>query len=359
MNNIEEKYKLNLLDSNIIKAFAVVFLLMHHLFYTAETYTKYNISDVYISNEMLLELGVFSKVCLALFVFISGYGLNLSYKKTKDIRKKVADKILDLFIKFWFVFIIVAIISLVLPKEISGEHNVLTVYFNYGVFPGLYYVALDMLCLSTLFGTPSLNLTWWWMPTAFSIFVVVAIFREKVKTFGFSFYIFSVFALMISGLSNMSSMYLLPTLILGMLFSEFNYFDRLAQILRNNNILIVFVSCIFVCCIYTGRRIIPGIVLYDSLFPIPICFIVKCVFEKIPYIKNFLNSVGRLSMYIFLTHTFIKSYWFPKFIYSWKDPIIIFVVLFILTYIVSFLIDFLYGTINRKYNIKKCISKLI
>ena len=49
-------------------------MLIHHLFYTEDSRLLYD--DLVIHGHGLVhELGIFGNVCVAIFVFISGYGL--------------------------------------------------------------------------------------------------------------------------------------------------------------------------------------------------------------------------------------------------------------------------------------------
>lgn len=67
--------QLSLKDTNVLKGVALLLLLWHHLFYKENGLYD----DLYIAGHGLVnELSIVSKVCVAIFVFLSGYGWNCS-----------------------------------------------------------------------------------------------------------------------------------------------------------------------------------------------------------------------------------------------------------------------------------------
>ena len=68
MNN--KIMKLTVQDSNVLKGIAILIMLWHHLFLRPE----YN--DIVIHGHSIAqEIAIMCKVCVAIFVFVSGYGL--------------------------------------------------------------------------------------------------------------------------------------------------------------------------------------------------------------------------------------------------------------------------------------------
>lgn len=69
-------------QTNIAKGVAVLLLLWHHLFYNdPKNYGKF-ISVLNINNVPIeCLIAILCKICVAIFVFLSGYGLFRSYEK--------------------------------------------------------------------------------------------------------------------------------------------------------------------------------------------------------------------------------------------------------------------------------------
>lgn len=61
----------------ILKGWGILLMLLHHLFYSEELRPLYD--DVTIHGVGIVnQLGIISKLCVAVFVFASGYGLVIS-----------------------------------------------------------------------------------------------------------------------------------------------------------------------------------------------------------------------------------------------------------------------------------------
>lgn len=68
MNKID--YRISLNETNAIKGIAIIAMLVHHLFYEHPEY-----------GESTYQLALIGKVCVAMFLFLSGYGLSVQYSK--------------------------------------------------------------------------------------------------------------------------------------------------------------------------------------------------------------------------------------------------------------------------------------
>lgn len=67
------QWNLSLSDTNALKGIALILLLCHHLFYIQDG--SYNDILVFGKYPLVQEFGLACKVCVAIFVFLSGYGL--------------------------------------------------------------------------------------------------------------------------------------------------------------------------------------------------------------------------------------------------------------------------------------------
>ena len=163
----QEKVLFDKRQTNIAKGIALLLLLWHHLFYNNPEYYSRFISLFPIKGiPMECFIADFCKVCVAIFLFLSGYGLFKSYStylnkntiKGKVPIKVVVKYIYKHFIKllsdYWFIYIIFV------PLGLFFGHSVL-VYF--GINP-IYYIA-DFLGLSYLLFeyNATMNATWWFM----------------------------------------------------------------------------------------------------------------------------------------------------------------------------------------------------
>lgn len=86
-----------------IKGIAIILMLFHHLFRIPDLYKGYEIIWFPLSENLVVSLADMSKICVALFVFISGYGMALKMKKSAKV--KFADQLINLISRFILLFI--------------------------------------------------------------------------------------------------------------------------------------------------------------------------------------------------------------------------------------------------------------
>ena len=92
-------------DSTSIKGIAILFMLWHHLFLNTMAF-----------GALTHSLAVIFKVCVALFLFVSGYGLTKQFGglEKRNIRTTVQfwlRRFINFFLPFWFCFILVTMVG--------------------------------------------------------------------------------------------------------------------------------------------------------------------------------------------------------------------------------------------------------
>ena len=92
-------------DTAGIKGIAILFMLWHHLFLRTMEY-----------GALTQSLAVVFKVCVALFLFVSGYGLTKQYSglEKRNVRTTIQfllRRFINFFLPFWFCFALVALIG--------------------------------------------------------------------------------------------------------------------------------------------------------------------------------------------------------------------------------------------------------
>lgn len=73
-------------ETNVCKGFAILLMFVHHLFSRPEVYADYSIRYFPFSYKTIISIALLGKVCVAIFVFLSAYGITVqSNKKDKNI----------------------------------------------------------------------------------------------------------------------------------------------------------------------------------------------------------------------------------------------------------------------------------
>lgn len=317
-------------DSLALKGIALLFLLGHHLFYLNDG--RYDDIPLWKGHYLVQEIGIMSKVCVALFVFLSGYGLAVVAQKNGGVprvKEFYIRRFKKLFLNYWFIWIVFVPIS----------------YFYFGrTFQDAYqnnivgHFVADVLGLHALIfkDVYCYNPTWWF----YSCIIVL----------------YLIFPLMYKMLKKDLQTLLLLTFIISFLPIPFIS-------------VVKFYIVAFVLGMYIATKIPPSnstwfaimlVVLYAAArnvnaYPLMIdCLLVLLVVQVYSLIKwpksvvTVMVFLGKHSMNIFLFHTFIYYYWFRDFIYTSRNPIIIFLTLLVICIPISMLLEWV-----KKYTIYK------
>lgn len=92
-------------DTASIKGIAILLMLWHHLFLGAPEF-----------GTTIHSLAIVSKVCVALFLFVSGYGLTKQYngleqRTLESTVKMLGRRFINFFFQYWFCFFLVVLIG--------------------------------------------------------------------------------------------------------------------------------------------------------------------------------------------------------------------------------------------------------
>ena len=79
----------------------------------------------------------------------------------------------------------------------------------------------------------------------------------------------------------------------------------------------------------------------ETIGVVCICMLECTIISRIPVVRSVLSYVGKHSMNMFLTHTFVFEFWFREFTFSFRYPLLILTVLVIDTLLISVVIEWL------------------
>ncbi len=372
---------LSLKESNSLKGIALILLLIHHLFYIQ----KGQYDDVYIGNYGIINiLGIICKVCVAIFVFLSGYGLGVGIAANGklDIKKFYIRRFTKLFLNYWFIWLLFVPIGIFLfgrsLDSVYGEGT-------QGIICGI----LDFLGLLNTTGKYGYNPTWWFYSCIILLYLIFPFITCTVSRYPKSIwmFVFAGIAIVKVPLAYVGPIryYLLP-FVLGLLLSNkltFNVFQkqynnstvtntssnihvtdttdmlssgvkytqgsRISPYLRNilsslfggslsiGGIIVMTMLLVTACII---RLSIPYALLWDTLVALIIVLLFKSS-QRLIKTHGSLAFLGKHSFNIFLFHTFIYYLYFPFAIYWSRNPFIIFVSLLLSSIALSVGIEWL------------------
>lgn len=92
-------------DTKLIKGAAVLLMLMHHLWGFPERIAGGELRTLFsvFGKSFILYVGVFGKICMSLFFFVSGYGM---YKSSQNGEFNLLNKLKGLYLSYWKIFVI-------------------------------------------------------------------------------------------------------------------------------------------------------------------------------------------------------------------------------------------------------------
>lgn len=319
-------------ESTILKGLGIIMMFIHHLFYDTTTLFTENVSTWVFSPDLLVRVSAFCKSCVAIFVFISSYGITKSLPEATNIKIYIRKRYIKLIFPFLFVYLIAAIVAL-----ISGDWNI---YYPGNWISNIYYCVTDALGLANLFGTPTLNGTWWYMSYAIFIIVFVPILNiitQKIGSLGIL--LLGIFIPVYMGVSDIDPFrWYMMTLILGMLTAKHNIYEKIKRLPTSAQAVLFLLGF---CGIFAFECVRWNLGLYwiseaciATLFPI-----ISLAIAQIHLVREIILYIGKHSMNLFLTHSFIYYYYCRSFIYMWKYPLFIFFALLIISVILSVILE--------------------
>ena len=340
MIDSKAEYRISPNETNVIKGIAICAMLWHHLFLGYREY-----------GEMTFKLALTCKACVALFVFLSGYGMAMQYKKQFDEeinqknKRHVFDRILFLlrryakfYMNYWVVFVITVPFGvLIFGRSLADAYGSESLIWH--------HLISDFFGIA---GLESYNVTWWfnrliiilWLlfPLLYwtmysklvSVWMLVFLYCDPGSLLhrftdlspGFTTYLF-IFAFGIFLAENTET--------LDKALNKINQHVILAAAIVVT-ISLLYMRNHYVLSFFLGIKGDPFIAVFLSLAVVSIC---RLTHRKM----SALAFAGKHSMNMYLVHTFVCSYFFHDFIYGFKYPILIFAVLLMISLQLSIVVE--------------------
>lgn len=320
-------------NTDSAKGVAILFMLFYHLF-TNEAYvgTPAKIPAAPFDTVFFM-IARFGNICVSVFVFLTAFGISKGIFEEagltlKDAYNKAAGRFGKLMLNFFIFYVSVQAVwfwcfdySSLYDRSLRGVVSVL----------------LDATGLSDFFGTPTLNMTWWYMTIAYSLIFVIPALAFLVKKTGPAIMLAAVFIPYIFLPDNAAygefARYF-PVCMAGIVTAYTNLLDKI--LLNKLPLWLKWLIGIFILAATVVLRQNPFVYEYlymviDTLAAFAVVIFGGLLLDTVPIIKNVLEFIGKNSMHIFFVHTFFYLILWRDFVYSFKYPILIFLVLLALS----------------------------
>lgn len=159
-------------ESNALKGIALLLLLWHHLFYIQNGLYD----DVYIAGHGLVKsFGIVCKVCVSLFVFLSGYGVTASAARHSivDWKRFFVHRYTKLYLNYWLIWVLFVPVG-VFCLDLGFEK----VYGKDFILP----LISDFTGTLNLFGKYGYNPTWWFYSCIIVLYALFPLIFMSLKS---------------------------------------------------------------------------------------------------------------------------------------------------------------------------------
>lgn len=327
-----------------MKGIAIIILLFHHCFLNAQRWatvpyeklatTKgwgyYPISFAPFSSHTIQYLASFSKICVAMFVFMTGYGMWVSYesqKKKTTMSNYIKKRMVTLMTGFLIIFVVTEILAIPTGRfiEVYGHD-----------FRSVVYMIIDALGLAKLLGTPLFCLTWWYMSLAIVLIMIFPFVHSIMEKYQWVMVVASIIVPRACGFGQSTDLFrYLLAYTLGMYFAQHDLLARIKEKFMEQNVagklLSLIVSLIGLAVIikcrqnaWIGWKYLDFWDGFAAMYMIVISYI---YILNGKWIVKGLGFLGKHSMNIFLIHSFYRDVFFHEFTYSfyyaWLDYIVL------------------------------------
>ena len=327
-----------------MKGIAIIILLFHHCFLNAQRWatvpyeklatTKgwgyYPISFAPFSSHTIQYLASFSKICVAMFVFMTGYGMWVSYesqKKKTTMSNYIKKRMVTLMTGFLIIFVVTEILAIPTGRfiEVYGHD-----------FRSVVYMIIDALGLAKLLGTPLFCLTWWYMSLAIVLIMIFPFVHSIMEKYQWIVVVASIIVPRACGFGQSTDLFrYLLAYTLGMYFAQHDLLARIKEKFMEQNVagklLSLIVSLIGLAVIIKCRQNAwigwKYLDFWDGFAAMYVIVLSYIYILNGKWIVKGLGFLGKHSMNIFLIHSFYRDVFFHEFTYSfyyaWLDYIVL------------------------------------
>lgn len=281
-----ESFSLSLKDTNVLKGIGLLLLLCHHLFYVQ----KGLYDDIHLAggHYLVQDIGIWCKVCVAIFVFLSGYGLTVGAMNTegvKDVKHFYWHRFSKLLMNYWFIWL------LFVPISVIVFGRTFTDAYQTNIIPKFF---LDFFGVINCFGWYGYNATWWFYSC---IIVLYFAFPWLYKMMDNNLWVLvaSIVAIYFIPIPQILSIRIyFACFVMGMLLCRYKESVKITPILWISLFAILSVE----------RFVAKDVILFDSVLTLSLVMAYKSI--KLPtFISKSLEFIGKHSMNIFLLHLYI------------------------------------------------------
>lgn len=326
----------------ILKGILIFMLLFHHLFFP-DKLEEYAVNTFIHDPFTLLSVVTWCKICVAGFCFITAYGvtkkfMEMPHKNLGGFAEIAVIRLIKLEMTVWFIYILAA-----LYKRVFLSRPLLD-YENGSIAAKIIYALFDAVGLAEYAGTPTINVTWWYL----SLFILLIVSMPLIYClYSKCRYVLLGPAILLPAVifAKTDILYseLLPVAFIGTAFAYENIFEKIGKWNSAKGKLslrkLILLAALILCGWFSFElnRYVNYSISWMLVFFLPL--LVQEYIGRIPVLSHILKFIGTQTTNIFLIHTFIYYYFYTDVIYSLGDSWKIYLTTFLLSLTTSLIIE--------------------
>lgn len=291
-------------DTLFLKGIALVLLLVHHLFYEQTgLYADF--------GGVVHKIGLFSKLCVAIFVFLSGYGIVKSARGEIQAKLFYVKGFTKLYLNYWLMWILFVIPGVVWLGR--------TLQSAYGCEEVGVKLLIDLWGFADSAGFASYNITWWFYSCILLLYALAPLLYRL--TGKYPLWVLGVAALFMEFYTPRllfgSIRYYLFPFVLGMVCAHNDWISGLTEQTKRHPAVAaaLFVVLILIRCL-VGLK-------FDSVVTLALAAVMVAWSWNRGVVGSLFRFFGEHSFNIFLFHTFIYYYYLEEWVFWSSNPLVI------------------------------------
>lgn len=325
-------------ETFVLKGFAILIMLFLHLFLNINRVNE--LDNLILIKDIPLSywLTRFTCICVSLYMFLSGYGLYIVFKRKTPMHN--LKRIGFLYLNVLLVAIVFLPLSFFFPS-LGWNFDALTVFYNLsGFYPynaeWWFLFPWALVCLVSRYILFFLDSHKTWLVLLISCILYLGV-RLFIHQYGEGRLVVPP----MRWLHELGQFFVLSfSFLLGASCAKHGILTYVQQLAKDSKFVSLCSVILFLLIVYIRIFYIP-IGLFEPFIAVMFCCVIV-MNNRFRWLDKILIGLGRESTNMWLIHTFFCYYYFHDFIYSFRFPILIYLTLIIVSYVSARIMTFLY-----------------
>lgn len=353
-------------NTAVMKGIAIILMLAHHLWGFPERIAGGELKYFFniFGQSSISYIGVFGRICVSIFLFLSGYGL---YRSSRKNGFDLIGRLKRLYCAYWKVFVIFIPLAFLLFSDQPLYCGSEWICNRYAAFSRQEAIGNFLGLISTY------NAEWWFLLSYVIAVVSYPLIEKLADRFTgaagiagiilFSILVADIFPAIgnIEALGTLNNHFLyrtffcqtslIPCFMMGVLCARENLLERLRNKLAANRLLNPPTDLFFLAAVLFCRNNWSGEAL-DILYVPVLTVCCLDLLKHLKWIRILLRHLGKQSTNMWLIHSFFCYYFYPvvKIVVFPRYAVLSLLVLIVLSYGASFLLSLFWKQLGTGVN---------